>query len=97
MEDILINIAGYAAAVCMICGYMPQAIYTMRTRDTDGIAMPTFLSMGFGGAFFVVQGFLTGNIPLVITNLITTACCVIITIIKISNDRRKRIKEERDR
>ena len=32
------NIIGYLAAICMILGYMPQAIYTIRTRDTDGIA-----------------------------------------------------------
>ena len=37
-----INIIGWLASICMICGYLPQAIYTIRTRDTDGIALPTF-------------------------------------------------------
>ena len=41
-------IIGYAAAVCMILGYLPQAITTIRTRDTEGIAMPIFLMMGLG-------------------------------------------------
>lgn len=41
----LIDIIGYAAAICMVFGYFPQAIYTIRTRDTDGIALPTFLLM----------------------------------------------------
>lgn len=86
----LINIFGYAAAVCMVCGYLPQAIHTMRTRNTDGIALPTFLLMGLGGAFFIVQGALTGNLPLVITNAITTTCCVVITSIKLKNDFRKK-------
>lgn len=81
-----VNIIGCAAAICMVCGYLPQAIYTMRTRDTDGITLPTFLLMGLGGAFFVAQGFLTDNIPLIITNAITTTCSVIITAIKIYND-----------
>ena len=36
--ETLINIFGYAAAICVLCGYMPQAIYTMRTRNTNGIA-----------------------------------------------------------
>lgn len=49
MSPVWINIFGYAAAICMVCGYLPQAIYTIRTRDTDGIAMPTFLLMGLGG------------------------------------------------
>ena len=34
------SIVGTAAAVCMILGYLPQAITTIRTRDTDGIAIP---------------------------------------------------------
>lgn len=88
--EALINIFGYAAAVCMVFGYLPQAIHTIRTHNTDGIALPTFLLMGLGSVFFVVQGALTANLPLVITNAITTVCCVIITGIKLNNDRKKR-------
>lgn len=88
--DILINVVGYAATVCMLCGYMPQAIHTMRTRETDGIAMPTFIALGLGSVFFAVQGVLTGNLPLLITNAITAVCSAIITVIKITNDRRKK-------
>lgn len=79
-------IFGTAAAICMICGYMPQAITTMRTRDTDGIAMPTFAMMGLGSLFFVIQGVLIDNWPLIITNLITLVCSAIIFGIKIYND-----------
>ena len=74
----------------MIFGYMPQAIVTIRTRDTDGIALPTFIMLGLGSVFFVVNGILSSNIPLVITNVITTVCSVIIFGIKIHNDRKKR-------
>lgn len=81
------NIVGYAAAICMVCGYLPQAIYTIRTRDTEGIAMPTFLLMGAGSLFFVIQGILIANWPLVVTNTITTIACIIITAIKIHNHR----------
>lgn len=89
-SSLLINIFGYAAAICMVFGYLPQAIYTIRTRDTDGIALPTFLLMGAGGAFFIVQGVLTHNLPLVITNSITTACSIIVFSIKIYNDYSKK-------
>ena len=89
-HELLLNIIGYAAAICMICGYLPQAIYTIRTRDTDGIAMPTFLLLGAGSVFFVVQGLLLSNWPLVITNSITTISSAIVFAIKIYNDRRKR-------
>ncbi len=86
MSDTLINIIGYTASVCMILGYLPQAITTMRTRDTDGIALPTFCMLGLGSVFFVIQGFALHNWPLVITNVLTTICSVIIFGIKIYND-----------
>lgn len=89
MNEVLFNIFGYAATICMICGYLPQAIHTIRTRATDGIAMPTFIMLGLGSVFFMIQGLLSGNWPLFITNSITTICSVIVTIIKIGNDRRK--------
>ena len=73
----------------MVCGYLPQAYHTIRTQDTDGIAMPTFLALGAGSMFFVIQGLILGNIPLVVTNTITTVASAIITVIKIKNDRKK--------
>lgn len=90
MNPFIVNIVGYAAAICMVCGYLPQAIHTIRTRDTDGIALPTFLLLGFGSIFFVVQGIMIDNWPLIITNLITTVSSVIVFCIKLSNDRKKK-------
>lgn len=88
--NLAVEIVGYAAAVCMIFGYLPQAIATIRTRTTDGIALPTFLMLGLGSVLFVVQGLMLDNIPLVITNSITTICSVIVFGIKINNDRKKK-------
>lgn len=70
----------------MILGYLPQALATIRTRDTEGIAMPTFLMMGLGSLFFVLQGILISNWPLVITNVITLVCSCIVFGIKMYND-----------
>ncbi|MDE5804770.1 MAG: hypothetical protein K2H58_00660 [Paramuribaculum sp.] len=91
--NLLVNIIGYAAAICMVCGYLPQAVHTIRTRDTDGIALPTFLALGAGSVFFVIQGFMLGNWPLVITNAITTVSSAIVFAIKVNNDRKKRNKK----
>lgn len=88
--NLAVEIVGYAAAVCMIFGYLPQAIATIRTRTTDGIALLTFLMLGLGSVLFVVQGLMLDNIPLVITNSITTICSVIVFGIKINNDRKKK-------
>lgn len=89
MDSLVTNIIGYLATICMVFGYLPQAIATIRTRKTDGIAMPTFIMLGLGSIFFVLQGLLLQNWPLVIANVITTICSVIIFVIKLINDSKK--------
>ena len=88
-QGLFYEICGWTATVCMILGYLPQAVKTIRTRNTDGIALPTFLMMGIGGFCFMLQGIL--HKPdilwaLFLTNLITTACSIIVFSIKIYND-----------
>ena len=83
------EICGIIASVAMVLGYLPQAIRTIKTRNTDSIALPTFLMMGIGGFCFMLQGLL--HKPeiiwsLFITNLITTVCSGIVFGIKMYND-----------
>ena len=70
----LTEIIGYIASICMVLGYLPQTIQTIRTRSTDDIALGTF------------QGYLLGNWPLFLCNLCTTAMSTIIFSIKMKND-----------
>jgi MtN3 and saliva related transmembrane protein len=88
-QGIVFQICGYIATIGMILGYLPQAIATIRTRNTDGIALPTFLMMGIGSFAFMVQGFI--HKPEIIwsmflANLVTTLCSIIIFSIKVYND-----------
>ena len=88
-QDSLYTIFGYVASAGMILGYLPQAITTIRTRNTDGIALPTFLMMAIGAFAFVLQGLMhNGEIiwSMVITNAVTCTCSCIIFAIKIYND-----------
>ena len=86
------EIIGYIACVTMVMGYMPQAIKTIKTRSTDDIALPTFLLMAIGGLCFAIQGILIDNMPLLITNVLTTTASTIITVIKVHNDWNKKKK-----
>ena len=88
-QDTIFNILGVVASVGMILGYLPQAVQTIRTRNTDGIALPTFLMMAVGGFAFMLQGLLHNPDiiwSLFLTNLITTTCSCIVFGIKIYND-----------
>ena len=87
--ETLYTICGYAASIFLILGYLPQAIETIRTRNTDGIALPSFLMMAIGALAFVIQGLLhkDGIIwSMVITNAVTCSCSRIVFAIKIHND-----------
>ena len=88
-QGLLYKICGMVASVGMILGYLPQAVETIRTRNTEGIALPTFMMMAVGGFAFMLQGLL--HKPdiiwsLFLTNLITTSCSCIVFSIKIYND-----------
>lgn len=76
--EMISDIVGYAASICMIFGYLPQAIYTIKTRETDAIALPTFLLMGLGSLFFTIQGALLDNYPLMLTNIVTLVASSIV-------------------
>ena len=88
-HQLLFDIFGWIASLGLIFGYLPQAIQTIRTRNTDGIALPTFLMMGIGSSAFMLQGLLHDPDiiwSLFITNLITTICSCIVFGIKVYND-----------
>ncbi len=87
------TICGYVASIGLILGFLPQAITTIRTRNTSGISVPAFLLMAIGAFAFMLQGLLhRPNIiwSMFITNAITGLCSAVIFAIKIYNDSRKR-------
>ena len=88
-QGIVFEICGIVASIGMILGYLPQAVETIRTRNTDGIALPTFLMMAVGGFAFMLQGLLHNPDiiwSLFLTSLVTTSCSCIVFSIKIYND-----------
>lgn len=88
-QGALYEICAYIGSIAMILGYLPQAIQTIRTRNTDGISLPAFLMMTIGAFGFMLQGFI--HKPdiiwsVAVTNLITTVCSAIVFAIKMYND-----------
>lgn len=82
----LFNICGFVGSIGLVLGYLPQAIQTIRTRNTDGISLPGFIMMAVGALGFLIQGLISTNYYLTLTNLITFVCSVIIFAIKMHND-----------
>lgn len=84
--QLLFDICGWIGSLGLILGYLPQAIQTIRTRNTDGISLPGFIMMAVGAFAFVLQGLISANYYLALTNFITFSCSVIIFAIKMHND-----------
>ena len=61
-------IASIAAFFTMI-GYVPQAIKTIKTKDTKGISFWMYFFSIVGVVFWLIFGFMIGNIPIIFKNI----------------------------
>jgi MtN3 and saliva related transmembrane protein len=61
-------IASIAAFFTMI-GYIPQAVKTIKTRDTKGISFWMYFFSIVGVIFWLIFGFMIGNVPIIFKNI----------------------------
>ena len=65
-------IFGYTAAFCTAVSFLPQAVKTIKTKDTKGLSLLTYLFLFFGSLSWFVYGMVLADIPLMSTNFLTT-------------------------
>ena len=63
---------GYFAAFFTAVSFLPQAIKTVRTRQTAGLSLLTYLFLFLGSLSWFIYGFYLTDYPLMITNSLTT-------------------------
>ena len=63
---------GYIAAFCTAISFLPQAVKTIKTKDTNGLSLLTYLFLFFGSLSWFVYGIVLSDIPLMSTNFLTT-------------------------
>jgi MtN3 and saliva related transmembrane protein len=67
----MFNFIGYLAAFLTTVSFLPQAIHTLRTKDTSGISLLMY-SMFVAGVFlWLVYGILIQNRVIIIANVVT--------------------------
>ena len=79
---------GYVAASLTTLSFVPQAIKTLRTGDTSGISLGMYLMFTSGVVVWAIFGLVTGDGPVLISNLITALPAGLILQRKIVNIRR---------
>lgn len=78
------TIASIAAFFTMI-GYLPQAIKTIKTRDTKGISFWMYFFSIVGVVFWLIFGIMINNIPIIFKNIAVIILGGAVLFIKFGN------------
>jgi len=88
----MIEFIGYLAAFLTTLSFLPQAMKTIKTRDTSGISFLMYFMFVSGVFFWLIYGFLISNVTILVANLITLIFAGIVLFIKFKAMRKVRIK-----
>ena len=77
------ELIGMLAAMLTTVSFLPQAILTCRTGNTEGISLSMYLLFTVGVAGWLVYGILVASIPVIAANAITLIIASIILGMKL--------------
>lgn len=79
-------IIGYLAAVCTTAAFIPQAVRSLRHRDTKSLSLTMYVIFSFGVFCWLIYGLIKMDLALILANSITAALSLLILIVKIRTD-----------
>lgn len=62
---------GLVAASLTTFAFLPQVLQTWRSRSAAGLNLPMLIVLAAGVALWVVYGFGTGQLPVIVANVLT--------------------------
>ena len=74
---------GYVAATLTTIAFVPQALKTIRTRDTRGISLGMYVVFTIGLVFWFGYGLVLGSWPMIVANAITFVLASVILAMKL--------------
>lgn len=77
------ELIGYVAAILTTGAFVPQAIKTLRSRDTRGISTGMYAIFASGVALWLVYGVLTLSWPIILANGATLTLASMILVMKL--------------
>ncbi|MCY7355737.1 MAG: SemiSWEET transporter [Lysobacter sp.] len=77
--------AGYIAAVLTTAAFVPQAIKTIRSRDTRSISLGMYVVFTIGIAFWLVYGIALHSWPMILSNIVTFGLSATILALKLKH------------
>jgi MtN3 and saliva related transmembrane protein len=77
------SVFGYLAAVFTAISYIPQAMKIIRSRHTKDISLLMYAILNAGIVCWLLYGWFSNDIPIIIANLITIVFTATILFLKI--------------
>lgn len=74
---------GYIAATLTTVAFVPQALKTLRTRDTRAISLGMYVVFALGLCFWLAYGIVRGSWPIILSNIVTLALALVILALKL--------------
>jgi len=78
-----IKIIGYIAAASTTIAFLPQAIQTIKTKDTKAISLGMYVLFTFGVLMWLIYGIFNTDWPIIIANAITLMLAIVILFYKV--------------
>jgi MtN3 and saliva related transmembrane protein len=79
------EIIGYLAATLTTGSFVPQAILTIKTRDTESLSLGMYSTFTLGVLCWLIYGIHLGDMAIIIANSITLLLAASILSFKIYN------------
>ncbi len=80
-----IPVIGLLAAILTSSSFLPQALKTIRTKDTSSISLSMYILFTLGTLLWFIYGLATNNFPVWVANGFTLILASIILFFKIQN------------
>lgn len=77
------ELIGLLAALLTTSAFIPQAIKTIRTRDTSSISLGMYVLFTAGVALWLAYGLAIHSLPIILSNSVTVFLSLIILIYKL--------------
>jgi MtN3 and saliva related transmembrane protein len=74
---------GYAAAVLTTGSFIPQAVMTIRSRNTSGVSLAMYVIFTVGVALWLVYGIALESWPMILANTVTLGLAATILAMKV--------------
>ena len=74
---------GYVGATLTTLSFVPQAIKTIRTRDTRGISLWMYGLFTVGVAFWLAYGLVLDSWPMIASNIVTLGLATTVLVLKL--------------